>query len=271
MLITFATNAVFNSALVLLLGWQERSGVGLLHAYALPPLVATAVVVLALDFAFYLAHVSMHASPALWRYHSVHHSDPAVDVTTTIRQHPGEGVVRYLFLAAGACAIGAGPGAFAVYRTWSVLNALLEHANVRVPPRLDALLSWVVTTPNMHKVHHSRCREETNSNYGNIFSLFDRCFSTFVPTARAMSVAYGLDGLDRPSVQTAAGLLVLPFRDDLFAGPRDPSTIVEDRAGLQNQQVGDTRPTRAAACSARLRSPRSVGESTASTTSSCVS
>ncbi len=211
-LITFATNAAFNVALVALLEWQEGAGFGLLRVYVLPPPLATATVVLALDFTFYLAHVAMHASPALWRYHRVHHSDPTVDVTTTIRQHPGEGVIRYLFLAAGASAIGAGPGAFAVYRAWSALHGLFEHANVRVPPRLDAAIAWVVTTPNMHKVHHSRRREETNSNYGNIFSLFDRRFSTFTPTARGLSIAYGLAGLDHGNAQTTLGLLALPFR-----------------------------------------------------------
>ena len=221
MLITFATNAVFNTALVLLLEWQEGARMGVLHALLLPPLLTVAVVVLALDFAYYLAHVAMHASPALWRYHCVHHSDPAVDVTTTIRQHPGEGVIRYLFLAAAASALGAGPGAFAVYRVWSVVHGLLEHANVRVPQRLDAAVAWVVTTPNMHKVHHSRRPAETNSNYGNIFSLFDRGFSTFTPTARGTSIPYGLEGLDHPSVQTTIGLLALPFRKGSAAGEDD--------------------------------------------------
>jgi sterol desaturase/sphingolipid hydroxylase (fatty acid hydroxylase superfamily) len=221
MLITFATNAIFNTALVLLLEWQAAARIGVLHAFAPPPLATTAVVVLALDFAYYLAHVAMHSSPALWRYHCVHHSDPAVDVTTTIRQHPGEGVIRYLFLAAAASALGAGPAAFAVYRVWSVVHGLLEHANVRVPQRLDAAVAWVVTTPNMHKVHHSRRPAETNSNYGNIFSLFDRGFSTFTPTARGTSIPYGLEGLDHPSVQTTIGLLALPFRKGSAAGEDD--------------------------------------------------
>ena len=222
-LVTFATNAVFNTALVLVLQRQEDAGVGLLHVFAPPPILATTVVVLALDFAYYLAHVAMHASPALWRFHRVHHSDPAVDVTTTIRQHPGEGIVRYAVLAAAASVLGAGPAAFAVYRAWSVLHGLVEHANVRIPARLDAFASWVVTTPNMHKVHHSRRREETNSNYGNIFSLFDRWFATFTPTARGTSIAYGLDGLDDPRVQTTLGLLLLPLRDAA------PAAVVYDR------------------------------------------
>src|SRR5262249_17781370 len=118
--------------------------------------------------------------------------------------------IRYVFLAATAIPLGASPAAFAVYRTW-VLNGLLEHSNVRMLRHLDSLLSLLVITPNMHKVHHSRRAEETNTNYGNIFSLFDRLFLTFTPSARGLSIAYGLDGLDVPAMQTVSGLLALPF------------------------------------------------------------
>jgi len=212
--ITFATNIVFNSALVLTLTWQQSTGLGVLHMLELPRLVTVLVVVLVLDFSFYVAHVSMHRIPALWRFHRVHHSDPAVDVTTTIRQHPGEGVIRYAFMAAFACALGASPAAFAVYRSWSALNGLLEHANVRVPLWLDRVLSLVTTWPNMHKVHHSRIGTETNTNYGNIFSVFDRLFSTFTPSERGANVSYGLDGFDDPAAQTTAGLLAMPLSAD---------------------------------------------------------
>src|SRR4030095_11144901 len=95
------------------------------------------------------------------RSHGGHHADPAVDVTTTVRQHPGEGVIRYAFMAAFAIAPGASPAAFAVYRAWSALHGLLEHANVRIPSWLDRLLVLFVSTPNMHKIHHSRAPEET--------------------------------------------------------------------------------------------------------------
>jgi sterol desaturase/sphingolipid hydroxylase (fatty acid hydroxylase superfamily) len=142
----------------------------------------------------------------------VHHSDPVVDVTTTIRQHPGESLIRYAAVAACTLALGASPAAFAIWRTWSALWGLLEHANVRVPRALDGLLTLVVSTPNMHKVHHSRLPVETDTNYGNLFSLFDRAFRTFTPSARGPSVACGLDGFDDPATQTTAGLLGLPFR-----------------------------------------------------------
>jgi sterol desaturase/sphingolipid hydroxylase (fatty acid hydroxylase superfamily) len=211
--LTFVTNVVYNGALVALLAWLAARDLGVLRLHALPPLVAGALAVVLLDLSFYVAHVAMHKVPAFWRVHRVHHCDPVVDVTTTIRQHPLEGLLRYAFLTVFAAALGVSLGAFAVYRLWSALNALLEHANIRVPPRLDAALSLVTTWPNMHKVHHSRELRETDSNYGNIFSWFDRLFGTYLPSWRGTSVACGLDGFDEPATQTTSGLLALPFRD----------------------------------------------------------
>ena len=186
---------------------------------------------LVLDFSFYVAHVVMHKIVPLWRVHRVHHSDPAVDVTTTIRQHPAEGVIRYAFMAAFAIALGAPPAAFAVYRLWSALSGLLEHANVRLPVRVDSLLSLVVTSPNMHKVHHSRAAQQTDTNYGNIFSLWDRLFSTFTPASEGTQIVYGLDGFDHPKAQTTAGLLALPFRNaDALGGTSVPAVIASPDA-----------------------------------------
>jgi len=216
--LTFATNAVFGAALVVLLAWQQSSGLGLLQLASPPPWLEVAIVVGVLDFAFYVTHVAMHKVPGFWRFHRVHHSDPAVDVTTTIRQHPGESVIRYAFLAVFACALGASPGAFAVYRAAVALNGLLEHANLRLPRWLDGLLSLVTTWPNLHKVHHSRVATQTDTNYGNLLSLWDRLFATFTPSREGANVVYGLEGFDDPATQTTAGLLALPFRDAQASG-----------------------------------------------------
>jgi sterol desaturase/sphingolipid hydroxylase (fatty acid hydroxylase superfamily) len=210
--IAFATNAALGAALLLALAGLEARGFGLLRALALPPLAHAAAALLALDLAFYLSHVAMHAVPALWRFHRVHHSDPAVDVTTSFRQHPGESVIRYAFFAATGLTLGASPSAYALYRTASALVALLEHANLRVPARLDTALSLVVSWPYLHKVHHSRDARLADTNYGNLFSWWDRLLGTFTPSRAGARVAYGLDGLDGPETQTAAGLLALPFR-----------------------------------------------------------
>jgi sterol desaturase/sphingolipid hydroxylase (fatty acid hydroxylase superfamily) len=142
----------------------------------------------------------------------VHHADPAVDVTTTIRQHPGETLIRFAFTTAFACALGASPAAYAVYRTAVALNGLLEHANIRLPRRLDDALALVTTWPGFHKVHHARDAAFTDSNYGNLFSWWDRLFGTARPARLGERLATGLDGFDDDATQTTRGLLALPFR-----------------------------------------------------------
>lgn len=213
--ITLATNIFLNVALVLMLIWFRTIGFGALHHVALAPFAIGLIAVLGLDLSSYVAHVAMHKVPNLWRFHAVHHSDPTVDVTTTIRQHPGESLIRFGFLTAAALALGVSPGAFTIYRAWSALSGLFEHANIRLPQRLDRLLVLFVSTPDMHKIHHSRLRTETDTNYGNITSLFDRLFFTYTPSRRGRTIAYGLDGLDKPSSQTTRALLALPFRTTL--------------------------------------------------------
>ena len=210
--LTFATNLFLNAGLLAVVVALEAHGLGLLRWLDVPPLAASVLAVAALDFSFYAAHVSWHRYPSLWRYHAVHHSDPAVDVTTTIRQHPVESVLRYAAMAIAVLAVGPSPLAFGVYRIASAVNGLFEHANVRAPRRVDRLLSLVTTWPHMHKVHHSRDAAQTNSNYGNLFSVWDRLFGTFRPSAEGMTIAYGLDGLDRADMQTTGGLLAMPFR-----------------------------------------------------------
>ena len=144
--------------------------------------------------------------------HRVHHSDPLVDVTTTLRQHPIEGFVRFLFILAPAWALGLPAEAVASYRALSALVGLAEHMNVRLWDPLDRALAWLACTPNMHKLHHSRLPLETDSNFGNLFSGFDRVFRTFLSPSPARAVDYGLAGLDDPGSQTLGALLRLPMR-----------------------------------------------------------
>jgi sterol desaturase/sphingolipid hydroxylase (fatty acid hydroxylase superfamily) len=217
--VTFVTTLAFNIPLLAGLVWLQRHGLGLFNAVSVPPAVAVLGAVVALDFAWYVTHVSMHHAPVLWRFHAIHHSDPIVDVTTTIRQHPGESVIRYLFLAAFAFAVGAPPAGFALYRVWSALHGLFEHANIRLPLWLDGAITLLFSSPNMHKVHHSREAAFTDRNYTNIFSAWDRLFGTFLPAHLGTQVDYGLDGYDGARLQTTAGLLALPFRQPDPAPP----------------------------------------------------
>ena len=210
--VTFATNVVFNTALLLGLVWLQAKGWGLFNAVQVPKTVAVGGAILALDLAWYVTHVSMHKSATMWRFHAVHHSDPQVDVTTTVRQHPGESVIRYAYLAAFAFAFGASPLAFTIYRVWSACHGQLEHANIKLPQWLDTAITLVFSSPNMHKIHHSRDQRFTDRNYTNIFSIWDRLGGTFTPSKHGRDIVYGLDGHDTARQQSTLGLLAAPFR-----------------------------------------------------------
>ena len=164
----------------------------------------------ALGLAAYAAHVALHKSAFAWRFHRVHHSEDEVDVTTAFRQHPGETLWRVAWQLPPIVLLGIPFGVVVVYLTLSTLNAQLEHANLRVPERVDRVVRWLFVTPNMHKVHHSRAQHETDSNYANIFSLWDRLFGTYTGSTDLESLRYGLDGFDEP--ESFRRLLTLPFR-----------------------------------------------------------
>ncbi len=202
----FINWAVTSAAAVLALA----EGPGIMARVGLPLAAQLILSVVVLDFFYgYLAHVGLHYMPRLWRVHAVHHSDPFVDVTTTYRTHPIEVVWRGVFLMAPTWILGVPSVALVIYRLLSALNALLEHANLRVWPAVDRALSLVWVTPNMHKIHHSRERIETNSNYGNLLSIHDRFFRTFIDTRRASSVRYGLDDTDPGAIQSMSELLTM--------------------------------------------------------------
>jgi sterol desaturase/sphingolipid hydroxylase (fatty acid hydroxylase superfamily) len=210
--LTLGLYFALNAGAVLVSVWLGAHGIGLLTGVSLPPLALVGIGIVALDASTYACHWLMHRLPSLWRAHRVHHADPLVDVTTALRQHPIEGLWRTLFVLAPAWALGIPAPAVAIYRAASALQGLGEHVNVRLWEPLDRLLRFVIVTPNLHKLHHSRRAIETDSNYGNLFSLFDRAFGTFTPPTPGRCVDYGLDGYDDPEVQQLGALLRLPFR-----------------------------------------------------------
>lgn len=236
LVITLGLGMVLNFTLALGAAYFAESGVGLLQVLGVGSVAAFIVALLALDGASYLVHRLMHQTPILWRVHLVHHIDASVDATTAFRQHPIEGVLRFSFIAATAWGLGAPPAAIALYRLLGSLNSVLEHANVRVPRWLDRIAVLVWVTPDMHKVHHSRDRIETDSNYANLFSFFDRLFGTFTPSSRGPLVHYGINGYDTPEQQSVGAVLWLPFRGiDL---PAAVVTAISDAAGETRDRRG---------------------------------
>jgi sterol desaturase/sphingolipid hydroxylase (fatty acid hydroxylase superfamily) len=206
-------NLLFTSLTFLLADWSQNARIGLFHQINIPTPVTLFVSIIVLDFwAGYLIHYLFHKYEVLWKFHKVHHTDDLVDVTTTFRQHPMEGVIRILFHLSGMVILGISVWILLVYLTLSSINAQLEHANINLPKKLDRILQFIIVTPNMHKVHHSKHQPDTDSNYSNIFSLWDRLFKTFRARKNYTSIEYGLDTVDRKH-SSFGDLLKLPFRN----------------------------------------------------------
>ena len=157
-------------------------------------------------------HLLLHKLPLGWRFHRVHHSELEADVTTAFRQHPGETLWRSLWQCIGTVAFGLPFWVLPVYLSLSSLNALLEHANLRVHESVDRFLRLLIVTPNMHKIHHSRVADETDSNYSNIFSVWDRLFGTYTRRPEYQTLSYGLDRSDSKQKQRLKELIIEPFR-----------------------------------------------------------
>ena len=135
----------------------------------------------------------------MWRFHLIHHSDTHIDTTSANRHHPGESVFRLFFTVIAVGIIGAPIWLVMMYQSASVVLSQFNHANIRLPLWLDKTLSWVIVSPNMHKVHHHYVQPYTDSNYGNIFSIWDRIFGTYT-TLAPEKITYGIDTHMLPEV-----------------------------------------------------------------------
>lgn len=186
---------------------------GLLYLVDLPLWAQLVVGILLMDFiGAYLVHWTEHKVKWMWKFHLVHHSDTTVDVTTGLRHHPGETVFRIMFTILAVMVIGAPMWIVMFYQSLSVLFAHLSHANINMPRALDRALSLVFITPLMHKVHHHYTQPLTDTNYGNIFSFWDRLFGTFAQVDDTTELIYGIDTHMEPDENTKmVSLLKIPF------------------------------------------------------------
>ncbi len=194
--------------------WAQEAGFGLFHTVDLPFVLVGAFCFLVLDFVVWLEHYASHKFSILWRIHRMHHADQGFDVTTALRFHPLEIVLSMFWKALIIVLLGAPVLAVLVFEI--VLNgmAMFNHANAKLPLKLDAVLRKVVVTPDMHRVHHSAVQKETDSNYGFNFSFWDRLFSTYIaqPKAGHEQMKIGLEEYDGPKTSQLGWALLLPFR-----------------------------------------------------------
>jgi len=193
--------------------WAEHAHFGLLHWLDIPYTGRVIASVIMLDGIIYAQHILFHAAPVLWRLHMVHHADQDIDVTTGLRFHPIEILLSMLIKMSMVALLGV--PALAVILFEIILNgmAMFNHANMRLPLRIDAILRLVLVTPDMHRVHHSIIRSETNSNFGFNLSIWDRVFGTY--QAQPENGHDGMTiGLAQYQSEESGGLkwmLILPF------------------------------------------------------------
>jgi sterol desaturase/sphingolipid hydroxylase (fatty acid hydroxylase superfamily) len=211
------TSVIVNFVLAFILlksaDWAVQNHFGILQWLPEMQLWAFTIVgLLLLDLiGAWFVHWTEHKVKWMWRFHLVHHSDTNVDTTSANRHHPGESVFRFIFTTAGIVIAGAPMWMVFMYQAISVLLSQFNHANIVIPKWLDNAMSWVFVSPDMHKVHHHYVLPYTDSNYGNIFSIWDRVFGTYMTLDRD-KIIYGIDTHMKPEENARLGsLLKIPF------------------------------------------------------------
>ena len=195
-LIFTAIHLIIHTALAILIvmlsDWCQKESFGIIYWTNANTVFTIIIGVLALDFSSWLVHWVMHKVKPLWGFHLVHHTDNNVDVTTGLRHHPGDSILRGTFFMLLILVSGAPMYVVMIYQTLLVLATAFTHANISLPKPVDKIIGYILVSPNMHKVHHHWKQPYTDSNYGAVFSIWDRLFGTY-QILDPKEIRYGLD------------------------------------------------------------------------------
>ena len=196
--------------------YAAGNGIGLINYLQLRLSVAALIGFLALDLAIYLQHVVFHKVPALWRLHRMHHADLDIDVTTGVRFHPIEILISLAIKIAVVLAFGIPVVAVILFEVVLNVTSMFNHSNASMPGWLDRVLRFIVVTPDMHRVHHSILRRETDSNFGFNLPWWDRLFRTYraQPEAGHTGMTIGIPIFRDPGELRIDRMLTQPFRND---------------------------------------------------------
>lgn len=210
-LLSFVLNAILSGFITTAIVTAGKAHFGLLHHIPMPLWASFIAGMLFCDLNSYVAHRLYHRVPLFWRFHRVHHSDTEMDATSALRMHPFE----FVFQAATQMTIlpllGVSQASFVIYFAFALPLFIINHANLRYPAWLEKALSLVFITPGWHRVHHSSHRPETDSNFADVFSFWDRLFGTH-RTADVDSLQFGLEDMRDARDQTFAAQMKAPFR-----------------------------------------------------------
>ncbi len=191
----------------------EKKGMGIFHHDSWPYWFRFALGFIGLDLIMYLQHRILHKYQWLWRVHRVHHMDKEVDVSTGLRFHPLEEIYTMMVKMMGIAFLGALPLCVLVYEIAFIIMIQFAHINIIFSFKRDLFIRRLLITPSMHRIHHSTNMFETNSNYGFVFSWWDKLLGTytFIPISSERKLAMGLEEYRDPKYQTLENMLLLPF------------------------------------------------------------
>ena len=234
---TVIVRVAFPAAAVGMAALSVDKSWGLLNNFDVPFWLAVPLAVVAMDFVIWLQHVMVHAVPALWRLHRVHHADLDYDLTTGARFHPIEIVLSMGIKFATITLLGAPVLAVVVFEVLLSACAMFNHGNIRLPAALDRALRWFIVTPDMHRVHHSVEDDESNSNFGFNLTWWDRLFGTYreQPRAGQLGMTIGIhDHTDPREVAHLGGMLMLPFKGKVTDYAINRRPFIEPDAGASH-------------------------------------
>ncbi|SFU70631.1 sterol desaturase family protein [Halomonas korlensis] len=210
---TLAVRLVFPLAAVGAALIASEQGWGLFNRVTAPAWLAVLASVVALDLAIYFQHRLFHAVPWLWRLHRMHHADLEFDVTTGLRFHPLEVMISMGIKLLVVAVLGAPAVAVLIFEVLLNATSMFNHGNVRLPVRIDRWLRLLVVTPDMHRVHHSIVRRETDSNFGFNLPWWDRLFGTYrdQPAAGHLDMTIGIEDFRNVHDLRLDRMLIQPF------------------------------------------------------------
>jgi sterol desaturase/sphingolipid hydroxylase (fatty acid hydroxylase superfamily) len=192
----------------------DRRRCGLLPRLQLPRPLEALVAIALLDYTLYLWHILVHRAPMLWRFHRVHHVDLDLDASTALRFHFGELALSTPWRAAQVVVIGVRPEVLRAWQQMTLVSILFHHSNVRLPGRLERLLSLLVMTPRLHGIHHSNRADEMDANWSSGLSVWDRLHRTLRTDVREEAITIGVEGVSEPRQVTLRRALAMPFALD---------------------------------------------------------
>ena len=198
--------------------WNVHYHWGILYLFPGPEsaIMKYGLMFVMLDFLDYVYHFSMHRVSSFWRFHLVHHTDQVLDVSTTVREHPGETLLRISFLTVWVFICGASVEVLILRQAVETVSNILSHTTFRLPTKWGRIVGWIFITPNLHQAHHHFQMPATNCNYGDVFSIWDRLFGTLMHLAREDTV-FGLD--THMEQRSLAGHYLCPIERKLGVSP----------------------------------------------------